>query len=414
MDIRTIYHSIYKYVGYVFYELKFNRIIKKVKNKSVKKVVFTVIDLSMWKSESLFRKLLQDPQFEPYIMSFFYPFQLLDTKKRINDEISKYCEGKGFPMIVGYDFEKDTCIDFQSIHPDIVFYAQPYNGGYKKMRMESIWNEALFAYIPYCLNLEADTIYYSTLYQNICWKSYCATEFNKKFESKCLINGGRNLIVSGHSLFDEMENRKEISCDWKQTDSKYKKIIWAPHHSIMPGELGYSNFLEIADKMIDIAKKYEDSVVFAFKPHPMLRNKLYLLPEWGKTRTDNYYDMWMHMPNTMYADGPYVDLFLSSDAMVHDSASFTCEYLYTCKPVMYISKDDDKHRSQLNDLGTMCYNLHYHGATIEEIELFIDNVINGVDPMFNARLEFKEQFLKSCGCPSDDFIYRDLRESLQV
>lgn len=407
------YHTIYKYIAYFYYMRRMPEILAKVKSKPVKKVVFVVIDISMWKSEKLFKKLLDDPEFEPYIMSFFYPFQLLELKKTIQSQITEYCKQNSFPMIDGYDFDKDMCINFQTVHPDIVFYAQPYNGGYKEMRLESVWKEALFAYIPYCLNLESNMIFYSNLYQNICWKSYCATIFNKDYESKCLINKGVNMVVAGHPLFDEMDDKVNAKYCWKINDNKHKKIIWAPHHTITAQDcLSYSNFLDIADYMLQLAEKYQNDIEIAFKPHPILKTKLYQHPEWGKNKTDEYYAKWSNMSNTLLAEGSYVDLFLTSDAMVHDSASFTCEYLYTCKPVLFIAKNEDEHRKKLNELGIRCFNLHYHARTVSEIESFIRNVINEFDPMKTERLNFKNEFLKNKRLKFDEYIYQDLKTSL--
>ena len=144
--------------------------------------------------------------------------------------------------------------------------------------------------------------------------------------------------------------------------------------------------------MLETARKYKDKVQFVFKPHPMLKDKLYKNESWGPEKTDAYYDAWNTMPNTRLADGNYVDLFITSDAMIHDCSAFTAEYLYVNKPVMYVT---EKERIEsFNSFANECFQVHYHGSSIRDIETFIDNVINGKDPLLKERTALvKEKLL---------------------
>ena len=94
------------------------------------------------------------------------------------------------------------------------------------------------------------------------------------------------------SLFLEDFFSDSISYNgWKHSDKK--KIVYAPHQSIIKeNNLHLSTFLHVADFMVNLAKKYEDIIEWSFKPHPILKSKLYKHPEWGKERTDNYYSFW--------------------------------------------------------------------------------------------------------------------------
>ena len=91
-------------------------------------------------------------------------------------------------------------------------------------------------------------------------------------------------------------------------------------------------------------------------------------------------------------EGEYVDLFIGSDAMIHDSGGFTTEYLYQRKPVMYLLKNNPQ--EVFNDFGIMSFEQHYHGRTREDIEHFIEDVVlAGNDPMKESRERFFEQYL---------------------
>lgn len=150
-----------------------------------------------------------------------------------------------------------------------------------------------------------------------------------------------------------------------------KRVIWSPHHLINE-EVNQSNFLEYADFFKEIA---ESKVVWAFKPHPILKSKLYLHPEWGKERTDEYYQFWQNSEFTQLELGEYEELFLSSDSMIHDCGSFLAEYIYVEKPVMYLL--NNKHNGQFfNSFGKAALNSCRIGKTHENIVYFLENLIS--------------------------------------
>ena len=98
------------------------------------------------------------------------------------------------------------------------------------------------------------------------------------------------------------------------------------------------------------------------------------------------------MPNTTLVNGDYTDLFLTSSAMIHDCGTFTVEYLYLKKPVMFVGSE--KHADRLTKFGRMCFNQHYVGDSIEQIRSFLDNVVlNGQDPKQHERENFFTKYL---------------------
>ena len=147
--------------------------------------------------------------------------------------------------------------------------------------------------------------------------------------------------------------------------------------------------------------KYKSEVLFSFKPHPLLKNKLDIL--WGKEKTKEYYDKWASMENTSVNEGDYIDLFLSSDAMIHDSGSFISEYLYVNKPVMRTLNEVEE-SEKMNDFAMECIANHYLANNEQQIEQFIQNVINGIDPLKEQRTKFVNEVLMPNGSPSQNII----------
>ena len=202
---------------------------------------------------------------------------------------------------------------------------------------------------------------------------------------------------------------------WKKQEKEKKRIIWAPHFSIgTDGYLHRASFLWLNEVMWQIAQEFKDEVQFVFKPHPRLLSELYRHPEWGKKRADDYYEMWKSGENTQLETGEYIDLFCSSDAMIHDCGSFSAEYHYTGKPVLFVSDDFDAIYQGLDDFGTMCLDLHYHALNVQDIRAFIQDVIlQGDDSLREKRELFRKRYLLPEDRPQfAESIYRSIVNSI--
>ncbi|MNT33991.1 CDP-Glycerol:Poly(glycerophosphate) glycerophosphotransferase [compost metagenome] len=201
--------------------------------------------------------------------------------------------------------------------------------------------------------------------------------------------------MTGYPGFDEfLMNEMPNNDVWKNKNPNFKKIIWAPHH-LMTELNRMSNFLEYHDFFLEVAVKYQDRIQIAFKPHPLLRVKLENDPNWGKDRTDKYYEQWENLPNGQFENAEYVDLFLTSDALIHDCGSFISEYLFTMKPTLFMVRDEDVMK-MWSVYGESALSVHYQSRNKKELENFIELVVlNGNDLMLEQRREFVNNILIS-------------------
>jgi CDP-glycerol glycerophosphotransferase (TagB/SpsB family) len=205
-----------------------------------------------------------------------------------------------------------------------------------------------------------------------------------------------NIRATGTPMEDHLLMSKENFNDpWKDRIGK-KRIIYAPHHSFKGSNgngVELATFLENGEFLLEMAKKYKEKVTFAFKPHPNLRKKLAKV--WGKEKVDSYYHEWESLDYAQVDYGEYVSLFKYSDAIIHDSSSFMIEYLFMNKPSMYLILDSvDFVKRELNDFAQKSFDCYEHGVTHEQIEAFINEVINGEDKMKDKRQVFYDNYLK--------------------
>jgi CDP-glycerol glycerophosphotransferase (TagB/SpsB family) len=285
----------------------------------------------------------------------------------------------------------------KEIKPDIVFFTNPYIITRPEYLITN-YLDTLTCYVPYGFkNTYLHQFHFNQLTQNFVWKFFLETNIHQKLATKYSGNKGRNTVVTGYPGMDSLLLKDSIPKDvWKIKNRNIKRIIWAPHHTI-PGNgvtLDFSTFLKYYEFMPKIAEKYKNQIQIAFKPHPMLRENLNNLEGWGKQRTDSYYKKWEELPNGQLNEFEYINLFITSDAMIHDCGSFSVEYLYTSKPVMFLVNDETI-TDRYNEVGKMAFSKLYHGRNTLEIETFIvDTILNANDYMREERMNFFNEVIK--------------------
>lgn len=351
-------------------------------------VLFFVTSMAFWRYHELFKLMDSSDRYRPLIVPYYPPHTDVSIMHDNRDAIAKYAADNSFPFRDGYDFANNTYDSLRDLQPDIVVYSQPYDWGYKQWGIDAFKKNALFIFTPYGAAVSAGRHFRDTYLTNIASWIFLGSPIEKDVFLHELPVNNESLIVVGSELYEHIVNANPASSPWPQ--SGRKRVIWAPHHSIDDhNSFASSHFERLADFMLSLADKYADTIDFAFKPHPILRTRLY--EKWGKEKTDEYYACWNARPNTFTVRGPYAELFAFSDAMIHDCASFVAEYLYTAKPAFYVTDSDIPGPAIGNEFGQQCFMMHYHGHTTEDIERFLTETVLGTkDSLAVARKFFRD------------------------
>ena len=345
---------------------------KKIRKKNIINIVFVVWSLGAWKSESLYKKMLNHPKFNPILIIG----KKTDEKENFTI-LKQYCLKKRYNFRIVNNLAQSFWKDY---HPDIIFYQKPYGGEFlNNLR-------SLFCYVSYAFHNSIEDWSFKTPLIYCCWQVYYENKDLCKYYSDRLGRGVWNGYATGIPPMDDLLiTKKDLKDPWKKNNQK-KRIIYAPHHSINPDNWWQtSTFLETGELMLQLAEKYSDKIQWAFKPHPLLRGKLEKI--WGEERTNEYYKKWEESEWSQFEDGEYLSLFKYSDAMIHDCGSFIEEYISTGKPVMYLIRNTDA-RYPWNKTFLEAFDLHYKTCKKNEIEQFILNIINGIDPKKETREKF--------------------------
>lgn len=361
---------LYNFISYFYHSAEVTRIRNKTSSGKQVNVIFLVSDKSVWKTDLVFQNMEKDSRYNPCIVVIprINAIDMLENAKDTYDFFKK----KGYQSKITYSNDNWQRLDIID-DIDIIFFSNPHAISLPQYLISSLYKK-LTCYVPYFEQIDTDyETHFNGLTENLCWKVFQINDIHKDIAFKHAFNRGRNIHVVGYPATESLYNEDEIKRNPWKIDLP-KKIIIAPHHSIvstMPW--ASSTFLETAETLKSLSSLFSNSVCFAFKPHPLLKGKLYNHPNWGVKKTEQYWDFWRSQKNTQFEDGGYIDLFKTSDAMIHDCSSFIIEYLYVEKPCLYLNPNI---RDGLNEYGKFGYDAITKSKQNEDIIKFVESVVN--------------------------------------
>ena len=152
---------------------------------------------------------------------------------------------------------------------------------------------------------------------------------------------------------------------------------------------------------------------WCFKPHPILNSKLQNHADWGREKTEEYYEFWKNQSYSQLNEGDYVDLFCESTAMIHDSGSFLAEYLHVNKPVLYLVNTDN-YMDFYNDFGKKALDCCDLGKSENDILIFIEN-LKHITNLTEKNIESENLAFFQSECPDNptDEIINVLKKELK-
>lgn len=403
---------------------KHTQLIKALQGKQTLRVAFLVSEKSKWKVDEVFRLMQQDTLFSPFIIvTPFHKWDLNNQMTRVAD-ITHFFQSKGYEVYSHFSDSQSVTDELEKA--DLIFFSEPYDVARNKAYYSNLFSKKLCFYIPYFFmatthvkgsSLKFNGIYYPFLLSmwKIYWPHNEIMSELKKFDKRAI----KSSVVTGYPsveyIYKEALKPIRASSVWKDNAQDKIKIIYAPHHTILNNMAGLekiSTFIENSEVIKELAIKYQKNIAWSFKPHPTLLANLYVHPAWGKEKADAYYQFWQEQEYTQFDNGAYDDLFLQSDAIIHDCSSFIVEYAFTQKPCLYLIGDTDINNF-LNDFGKGVIGVYQKAHSPEQIEGFIKSLINN-DKKTAQNTQFFNQYLEQYyqyQLPSERIIH-DLKQSL--
>lgn len=391
----------------------------RIRNQNAQRIriAFIIIHASVWKYHGLLQTLKESTWAEPLII--VAPYIAQGTNKMLEDLASAidYAKRVGVQyyidnrLLEGGD-PYDPPPDFPQF--DIAFFSNPHRLTTPPY-YTNIYLNYPSCYVPYSygmgyLNMNFD--HYNQEFHNCMWRIYVPLNYHKDVFERSCASGSKHVRVTGYpGIHDLLLGTSPNYLQW-QSDGR-KKIIWAPHHTIYNEGLPLSNFLRIHELMLTTKQKYRNHIEWAFRPHPLLKYNLVNIGGWSKNQVEDYWAEWEN--DSHISTGNYVDLFASSDAIIHDSASFLVEYLYTGKPALYIDYDW-KALGCMNEVGAAAYENYDIARSDQDLDNFITRVISNqkTTSEISSQSFISDVVLKSAQTRPEDNIVDDLRHALFI
>ena len=355
------------------------------------KVCLFVSRINCWIYDDIYRILKESGKFEPVIVIKPFLSRGVEHMKECMSSTYEALVQRGYEPIKGYDEETDTYFNVrEELNPDVIFYTKFWKPHFHPYFYIDRFLDKMNVLLDYGYYVDGHYGSINFELQRMVDMYFYPSRKSKKVAEDHMLNKGKNVVVTGSAKLDILFDPNYVPKDvWKPQDKPKKRIIWAPHHEDKTGAGMYQldAFYDLYEIMLELAVKYQDSIQIAFKPHPLLKVKL--RDKWGEKATAEYYEKWAQLENGQVEDGEFIDLFLTSDAMILDCLSFIAEYSVTGKPALFT--EGTHSRVILNDMGKALHAMMYHAKhdLKAEVSRFIEDVvISGQDPMREQRLEF--------------------------
>lgn len=377
---------------------------------------FYVVLSSMFQWRRVFRLMLKDPRFAPFIVvtpriGWHIGDMEATVEKTYSTLVSEFGEEYVFK---GYC---DGVFDNHIERCDACTMMNLYSGLAEKrfevmhfaMRGVPVFGSCYF----YDQGTVHSKEYYGMRSLKFVWKFFCAnvSEMDKFVKYQKLRQPTNRVELSGSPKSDAIVWSNDT---YRAIDRKV--VLIAPHHSVIPtidSGLCLGNFVQYYDYFLKLPNLYPE-VDWIFRPHPHLRLNLIKNLGWTESQWDSYVGSFISHPNAVYEDdGPYYETFKKSDAILHDCGSFLPEYFYTGKPICYMLASEEAKRVQFDEWGQSLIDHTYQAYSQDDIARFVEDVvIKGQDPMKDERQRFAREKIMVNYPHASEYIVESIAEML--
>ena len=384
---------------------------EKIRHKDKIKVGFHFDYSSFYFGDDLYNLFAKDERFEPTLF-----VNTKSSNSTIDNERSQ--DAKRFTEHGIHIFDLDN--QYLSIPvQDVLFCLTPYQIAVPvPFRIVNLKVTTLLVSFSYSLSVADRGSLLNSVFFRVLYKKFASSpvEFELLREKNKVFTEHR-VIYSGYPKMDIFFRKDaNFKFNWKIVHPKAKKIIWAPHHSIVNNGPLFATFQWNYKFMYEFAKAHPETS-WIVKAHTHLPKKVIVSKLFPNIESyKEYIQKWEDLPNAqVYMGAYYQSIFATSDGMIQDCGSFIAEYQYVDKPMIYLTRDTQK----FNELGNEILKASYtvDGQDLDAIAAMIQRVfIEGDDYKAAERKAVFEKYLdyyKANGMLASEFIYKNIADELK-
>lgn len=288
-------------------------------------------------------------------------------------------------------FENGQYIDISTFNPDYIFTTTPYDiylpEVYKSHNLKKI---SKLCNVEYGVPIIKYNKLYSDFIKNNSYYSNTYIFFTSTYQEYLKDITSPYKIAIGCLKLDEYLNYgrdPQIKYNWINSDENKKnnkslKVIWKPRWTIDKKD---SNLMEYINNFYGLILK-EKKIALVLLLHPLLESNLKKMGYFEKYKESiNKLSLLKNFKIENSSD--FLDCVLSSDVLIADHSSTIAEFATTGKPIIYT-----KTETKLNKLGEKIIATAYQTSNFSEIELIINDILKGIDPLKIKRETAKNSY----------------------
>lgn len=278
--------------------------------------------------------------------------------------------------------------ELKNLKPNYVFYTYPYEYHYYDLyKSKNVSNYAKVCLIQYGYTFQVDTLFYVgynfEFSKNVAIQ-FAANETTKKNLAKLYKTKKSyypKITNYGYPLFDLVKKEK--------TTNQKQCILWTPRWTTPDQKFNMqSSFLKYVAKFIDFSINNSD-VEIIIRPHPRLFENFISKGIMTKQEIEDFKNKCKNIKNLeLDENSDYIPSVNKATIIVSDYSALLAEYFIKEKPVIYCDGNKGFTKEAL-----LMDSSFYHARNWDDIEGYINNLLNGHDDLKQKRKALLTQFL---------------------
>ena len=198
---RTIRNKCLTLYGASLHEVLLRRYVRKISQKRPVKVVFFATNVSMWRYQWVYEHMKNDSRFKVDIV--LSPSIQYARAQQENDlrQMREFFAKQGVDFVDWKLEQGEDAVDIRkTIDPDILFYAQQYDGILTPKHEYRNFLDRLLCLVPYGIGPSFTYWFYDTPFHNLAWRLYYPSPIEMEDARLLAFNKARNARMSGYSI----------------------------------------------------------------------------------------------------------------------------------------------------------------------------------------------------------------------
>lgn len=339
--------------------------------------------------QSIYEAAMADEKFSVHILAQPH----IDNQQGLqgNNPAYEFLSKKYQNVINAYNDEE--WFDLRKLQPDYVFYTRPYTFQYyPDYNPKYVRQYAKVCFHPYSYDMDriADffIVYNYDFMQNVTFCFNTAESTRKRLTRMLKITKKEypQIHCIGFSRFDLI--KKELISNLNQK-SERKCILWLPRWASGKKQgKKQSHFFLYVKNFLEFAQNRND-VDFIIRPHPLMFANFISQGLYTQNDINDFYMKCKKLGNVhIDTEKSYLPSLKKADILFSDYTALLVEFFVTGKPIIYC--DDD---STFNDEMKKMDKCFYHCRRWNEIELYLNKLLNGEDELNIKRINEIPNFL---------------------